>query len=45
MLLCISTVRATLADSTKLKPPNETRRKADKGSARAGKDTMTGQVA
>ena len=46
MLLCTGTVPATLADSIKtMKPPDETRRKADNGSAGAGKDTLTGQVA
>ena len=46
MLLRTGTVQATLADSIKtVKPPDENRRKADKRSAGAGKDTMTGQVA
>ena len=46
MLLCTGTVSATLAVLIqKMKPPNETRRKADKGSAGAGKVMMTGQVA
>jgi len=45
LLLRISTVRRLGWIQRKLKPPNENRRKADKKSARIGKDTMTGQVA
>ena len=45
LLLRISTVRATLADSYKMEPPDESRRKADKRSARNGKDTTAGQAA
>jgi hypothetical protein len=45
LLLCISTERATLADSKKLKPPSENRRKADKMSERTGKTTTAGQAA
>jgi hypothetical protein len=42
LLLCISTVRTTLAGATRLRPPSEKRRKADKGSARIGKNTEPG---
>jgi hypothetical protein len=46
LLLCISTGRATLADSiNRLKPPKESHRKVDKGSGRTGKDMQTRQVA
>jgi hypothetical protein len=46
LLLCISTGRVTLAGPiNRLEPPNESRRKVDKGSTRAGKITQTGQVA
>jgi hypothetical protein len=46
LLLCISTGRATLADSiNRLKPPKENHRKVDKRSAGPGKDTQTRQVA
>ena len=41
LLLCISTVRTALAGATKLRPPSERRRKADKGSGRIGKNTGT----
>ena len=46
LLLCISTGRATLADSiNRLKPPNESHRKVDKRSARPGKGTSARQAA
>ena len=46
LLLCISTGRATLADSiNRLKPPKENHRKMDKRSASTGKDTQTRQIA
>jgi hypothetical protein len=47
LLLCISTVRMTLAEpiNKKLEPPKEKRRKADKKSGRIGKNTQAGQAA
>ena len=46
LLLCISTGRATLADSiNRSKPPNESHRKVDNRSGCTGKDTQTWQVA
>jgi hypothetical protein len=47
LLLCISTVRATLADpiNKKPEPPKEKRRKADKKSVRIGKNTQARQAA
>jgi hypothetical protein len=45
LLLCISTERATLADSkSNEKPPSESHRKVDKRSARTGKDTKARQA-
>jgi len=47
LLLCISTVRAALADPMNKKsgPPKEKRRKADKKSVRIGKNTTARQAA
>jgi hypothetical protein len=44
LLLCISTVRTTLADDRKATRPMKNAERRNKRSVRAGKDTRTGQV-